>query len=405
MLKFVLSTQSEDKPMSTSSPLPKRHAIVIGGSLGGLFAGTMLKKSGWSVDIYERSPRDLDSRGGGIVLQPEVTDVFRLAGIDTAPDALGVRSRNRTVFRPDGTIQSQQFAPQTQTSWSLVYAMMKRAFGDEHYHRDKKLVDVLQDTAGTQVTARFEDGSQTSGHLLVGADGNGSTVRDLLWPDDRPTYAGYLAWRGLVPEREMPRVARDGLHGDFGFANGKGSHILGYLVPGENNDTREGHRLYNWVWYRVADDERLRDIMTDQSGRYRGFSIPEGKLAANWRDQVYQDADALLPPAFREVVKATQEPFAQAIRDLAVARMVKGRVILLGDAAFIPRPHTAASTSKAATNALALADALETYPDDLDKALERWEPRQLALGRYLYEQGRGIGDHLLFHKPLAANVG
>ena len=44
-----------------------KQAVVIGGSLGGLFAGLLLRSIGWDVDIYERSPHDLDSRGGGIV--------------------------------------------------------------------------------------------------------------------------------------------------------------------------------------------------------------------------------------------------------------------------------------------------------------------------------------------------
>ncbi|MCY1461659.1 2,6-dihydroxypyridine 3-monooxygenase [compost metagenome] len=96
------------------------------------------------------------------------------------------------------------------------------------------------------------------------------------------------------------------------------------------------------------------------------------------------------------MVRATTHPFAQAIRDLAVDHMVDGRVILLGDAASIPRPHTAASTSKAAANALSLLTALETFPDDPDQALIHWEPQQLALGRYLRDQGSRIGNRLLF---------
>lgn len=382
-----------------------RRAIVIGGSLGGLFAGNMLKTVGWDVDIYERSPHDLDSRGGGIVLQPDVVELFRRAGIDTGQMDLGVRSRHRTVFRPDGAIESKQHAPQTQTSWSLIYSTMKQAFGATRYHQGKTLVDVRQDNVAGTVTAVFDDGSEATGELLIGADGNNSTVRRLLWPEAAPTYAGYLAWRGLVPETAMPAAARDGLHGDFGFANNTGSHILGYLVPGDGNDTREGQRYYNWVWYRTADDDRLRDIMTDVDGRDRGFSMPEGKLAPRWRQNVYEEADDLLPPPFRDIVQATAHPFAQAIRDLTVDSMVKGRVILLGDAAFIPRPHTAASTSKAAANALALADALAVSPDNVDAALQEWEPGQLALGRALYRQGTGIGDYLLFKKPPVARVG
>lgn len=57
-----------DHSASPSTP----RALVIGGSLGGLFAGNLLRRLGWDVDIFERSTQDLDSRGGGIVLQPDV---------------------------------------------------------------------------------------------------------------------------------------------------------------------------------------------------------------------------------------------------------------------------------------------------------------------------------------------
>ncbi|MBO9123734.1 MULTISPECIES: FAD binding domain-containing protein [unclassified Rhizobium] len=388
--------------MQASTNQHKRRALIIGGSLGGLFAGNLLRSIGWNVDIYERSARELDSRGGGIVLQPDVVEVFRRIGIDSGLIDLGVRSRKRTVFRPDGSIQSEQIAPQTQTSWSLIYTTLKSAFGDAHYHQAKDLRRIEQDAEKRTVTAYFSDGTSETGDLLVAADGGNSRVRGQYWPQVVPTYAGYLAWRGLVAEDDMPPISRETLHGDFGFANNTGSHILGYLVPGEKNDVREGHRLYNWVWYRVADSEQLADIMTDRDGRQRGYSIPEGRLADKWVAHMRSDATTLLPPGFRDVVHATEQPFAQAIRDLASDEMVKGRVILVGDAAAIPRPHTAASTSKAASNALDLADALLAFPDDIDLALARWEPRQIALGKALYRQGANAGDYLLFHRPPSA---
>lgn len=383
----------------------KNRAIVIGGSLGGLFAGNMLKKAGWDVDIYERSAHDLDSRGGGVVLQPDVVELFREAGVDIGSMILGVPSKNRIVYRKDGSIQDKRPAPQMQTSWPLIYTTMKEAFGDTHYHRGRALTSIEQDEDAKTVTAIFEDGSRETGDLLVGADGNGSTVRQLLWPEAEPTYAGYLAWRGLIPEQELTPAARDGLAGDFGFSNTNGSHILGYLVPGENNGTDPGERLYNWVWYRVADHDTLRKIMTDKDGKQRGYSMPEGKLSGAWKAHVYREAGELLPKPFREAVHSTQEPFAQAIRDLTVPNMVQGRVILLGDAAFIPRPHTAASTSKAAANALALYDALASVPDDVDASLQRWEPGQIRLGEMLYRQGTRAGDSLLFRKDLSERVG
>jgi 2-polyprenyl-6-methoxyphenol hydroxylase-like FAD-dependent oxidoreductase len=33
----------------------KRRALIIGGSLGGLFAGNLLRQVGWDVSIFERS--------------------------------------------------------------------------------------------------------------------------------------------------------------------------------------------------------------------------------------------------------------------------------------------------------------------------------------------------------------
>ena len=382
-----------------------RRALIIGGSLGGLFAGNLLRRIGWDVEIFERSAKDLDSRGGGIVLQPEVVEVFRRARVDIRTVELGVQSRYRTVLRPDGSTQSKHFAPQTQTSWSLVYTTLKAAFGDPSYHQAKTLVKIDQDPEVRTVTAHFEDGTCATGNLLVGADGGNSTVRQQFWPAMRPTYAGYLAWRGLIPEDDMPRAAREILHGDFGFANNKGSHILGYLVPGEQNDFRPGHRLYNWVWYRVADERMLGEIMIDRNGDLRGYAVPEGLLADRWGEHLHRDAQELLPPPFREVVEATRQPFAQAIRDLASDHMVAGRVVIIGDAAAIPRPHTAASTSKAAANALALADELQASPNEVIDALALWEPPQVALGKYLRQQGSQVGDYLLFHRPPIAKIG
>ncbi len=94
---------------------------------------------------------------------------------------------------------------------------------------------------------------------------------------------------------------------------------------------------------------------------------------------------------------ATKEPFIQTISDLSISQMTFGRVCILGDAAFVPRPHTAASTSKAATNAVALANTIANYSNmDVVEALKKWEPSQLELGNYLKYLGISLGNRSQF---------
>lgn len=380
---------------------PARIAI-IGGSLAGLFTGSLLAQQGHEVHIFERATGDLDSRGGGIVLQNDVLRVYDRLGVLKRAREHGVPSQDRVVLDPTGHVAHRGPAPQIQTSWPLIFRTVRDALGSASYHSGKTLERIGQDTKEQTATAHFTDGTSFEADLIIGADGHGSKVRSLLWPEAEPTYAGYIAWRGLVHETALPESTKAQLSGNFGFASAEASHMLGYLVPGDGGDLREGHRDYNWVWYRTIAEDTLPDVMTDRDGRHRGYSVPEGRLSDDWAAHVYADALAILPPSFSDAVLATEKPFAQAIRDLTVNTMVKGRVILLGDAAFVPRPHTAASTSKAASNALDLADAMAFTKGDIDQALLRWEPDQLTLGRRLYKHGTSLGNQIMFRKPIAA---
>ncbi|WP_051975234.1 FAD-dependent monooxygenase [Cupriavidus necator] len=90
------------------------------------------------------------------------------------------------------------------------------------------------------------------------------------------------------------------------------------------------------------------------------------------------------------VVCGAAQPFLQVIYDVEVPQMAFDRVCLIGDAAFVVRPHAAAGTAKAAADAWALAGALKRH-GDVVAALADWEPRQLALGQQLLERTRRIG--------------
>ena len=380
-----------------------RQAIVIGGSLAGLFTGVLLRSIGWQVDIYERSPRTLSSRGGGVVLQPDVVEAFRRAGIPH--QNLGVVASERYYLQRNGSIQRMPMR-QTLTSWNSLYNSLKRHFPDEHYHQGKSLINFQQNDK--QVTAIFADGTQRSarsgsggcveqaqatGDLLVGADGLNSTVRQLLLPTYAPMYAGYVAYRGLVDEGELDRETAAIMTERFVFYQFRNSHILQYVIPGENESLVPGERRFNWVWYVNYDENtELPNVLTDKNGKRHDYSIPPGMMANDIENEMRQYAERVLVPPFQKLIAATKEPFVQAILDLGVPNMAFDRVALVGDAAFIPRPHTAASVSKAAANAIALADALVEHDHDVLNALKAWEGEQLTLGMNLWKRGRDLGE-------------
>lgn len=377
--------------MTTTSPRPR--ALIVGGSLAGLFAATTLRAAGWNVDLFERSPHELDSRGGGIVLQPDVLAAFRFAGV-VHDEALGVRSDDRIYLDPEDRVLQRRHMPQTQTSWNKLYAAMRRTLPASAIHAGERLVSFKQ--SGHAVTALFASDRLETADLLVGADGPRSTVRAQVLPGTDPAYAGYVAWRGLLPEADLGHDAAAKLGSAFVFQQGHDHHLLEYRVPGEDGRVAEGARRWNWVWYRkVAAGAPLAQLLTDRHGVAHAFSLPPGATRDAPVAALRQDARQLLAPSLRELVLATEAPFLQAILDLAVPRMVFGRTVLIGDAAFVARPHTAGGAAKAAANALALARALRQGGGDIDARLAAWEAGQLDVGASMCAWGVSIGNQIM----------
>jgi 2-polyprenyl-6-methoxyphenol hydroxylase-like FAD-dependent oxidoreductase len=97
-------------------------------------------------------------------------------------------------------------------------------------------------------------------------------------------------------------------------------------------------------------------------------------------------------PKLAELVAATPDPFVQTIVDVVVPRTVFGRICLLGDAAFVVRPHTAGATAKAARDATVLATALKRARQNVDAGLRSFENTQLEYGRDLVGYGVALGQ-------------
>jgi 2-polyprenyl-6-methoxyphenol hydroxylase-like FAD-dependent oxidoreductase len=366
------------------------RALVIGGSMSGLFAGLLLRKAGWDVDIFERVEGELSGRGAGIVAQPDL--IAALESLALVPQDLGVGVETRRVFASAGCIVVEGDCPQVMTAWERVYRLLRDAFPPERYHRGKAL-QAFQDR-GASVTALFNDGSRVEADLLIGADGLRSTVRQQCLPGSVPLYAGYVAWRALIDERVLSSTTHRDLFPYMAFCLPPGEQMLGYPVAGPDNDLRPGHRRYNMVWYRPADEATdLVRLLTDGSGITHAISIPPHLIRKACLDEMRAEARRLLSPQFVEIVEIAEQPLLQPIYDLESPRMAFGRVALIGDAAFVARPHVGAGVTKAAEDARELVHAL-SQSDDVPEALSQFEQSRLRTGRRIIERARHLGAYL-----------
>jgi 2-polyprenyl-6-methoxyphenol hydroxylase-like FAD-dependent oxidoreductase len=367
----------------------KRRALVIGGSMSGLLAALMLRRRGWTVDIFERVESELAGRGAGIVAQTELIARMKALGLETRE--LGILTRTRKLLDIDGRVVLTTECPQVLTAWERVYRVLRDAFPAQHYHRGRGLRAFEQNE--TRVLAHMTDGGTVESDVLVGADGLRSTVRGQCLPDIAPLYAGYCAWRALLPEGAIPRDIHRDLFESMVFCLPPGEQCLFYPVAGPNDDLRAGHRRANVVWYRPAGEHtELPWLLTDDSGVTHSISIPPPLIRRDAVAAMRAAAERLLPPQFRTIVRLIDEPILQPIYDLESPRLAFGRVAIVGDAAFVARPHVAAGVSKAADDAAALAEALDT--GDVETALRRFQAERLPAGKKIIERARHLGAYL-----------
>lgn len=365
-----------------------RRALIIGGSLGGLFAGLLLRKAGWDVTVFERSTSDLASRGVGLGTHPEKLEVMRRAGVDVDA-SIGVLITERICLGRDGGVIASLPFRKVMSSWGRLYSELRRLMPDSAYRVGMTLQDVENRADG--VTAIFADGTRVRGDVLIGADGLRSTVRACCFDAGQPSYAGYIAWRGVIGEDEAPKFVHDTIFDRFAFYLPPREHVLSYPVPGREDDA--SHRAMNWMWYHpVHETDALPDMCTDATGRYHGASIPPPLIRPQVVAAFRQQARDLLPPPFVAAMEATAEPFFQPIFDLDSPSLVSGRVALLGDAAFVARPHVAAGVTKAALNAAWLADALSGA--DVDAGLAAYQALARPFGAAMVARARWIGAYL-----------
>lgn len=410
----------------------QKQIIVVGGSLAGLMNAIPLKRLGHTVTILEKSPVSLlHDQGAGVVAGGDTLEwVQKHGGSRRTKDDISVLSQWRCYLDRMGNVIDRENSHQRMTSWGVLYDIGREDFdgmlrvkegagmqkistevagdkGGEAKYEYGRMVTAVEDR-GDKVEVRFkqarhgdtsEEGT-LQGDFLIVADGPSTHLRKQLLGDStaQRTYAGYVAFRGTVPESQLSDAAKDVFVEKFSFFHGSNpnTQILAYTIPNAEGTLEKGKRLVNWVWYHNVDFDSPEhvELMTDKEGKQHRFTLPSGGFMQEsvWERQK-ATAKETLPPQFSELVLKTKYPFVQAITDLKppknpkeVGPLMNGKVVIVGDALAGFRPHTAASTSQAAFDALRLEAVFRgelswnDYQEMVYEFAKNWQAHGVRLG-------------------------
>ena len=367
----------------------KPSATIIGGSMAGLFAANALLKKGWDISIHEKVPVPLSGRGAGIATYDELADlVFKATNNN---NVLGTTAKSRVSLDINGEIINSYDYPQVYTSWQYLFSILREKISNNDYFMGDECIKINQND--DKAIAFFKNGKKKETDLIIVANGIKSELRTYVDNKAHPQYAGYVGWRGVVNEKNISKKSLETLSNYFIVVLPYNQQIASYPIAGEGkNPFKIGERRINWIWYKPIPQMLLKEILLGKSGQQFEDGIPPNEIREEIVNNLFKEAEEKLPPQLVELVKTTKQPLIQPIFDLQSMKMMNGRVITIGDAAFTARPHVGMGVTKAAMDAFTLSEYLEEN-SNIDN-LAKWEQSRLKESKFIVNRSRKLGQYL-----------
>ena len=174
------------------------------------------------------------------------------------------------------------------------------------------------------------------------------------------------------------------------------SHISSYAIPGENGTLEAGERFINYVWYDncPAGSKDFKENLTDAEGHTHRNTLPMGRLKPETWQKQKDYAAQVMTPCFLELVNKTTLPFVSTIRDRlsTQASFLDGKVLFVGEALTLMRPHTGMSFNHSAVNCLTLQKVLRG-----ELTLGDWEREVLQWAEWNSLLATAVGSYYLRH--------
>lgn len=362
---------------------------VVGGGIGGLTFAIAMRHHGINVEIYEQA-NELREVGAAVALAANATRFYYDHwGMGEELDKAGFEIP-ALIFRDGktGNVIGRHAAGQTYRDlFGGPYLGIHRAelqrilstkVGMERIHLGKRLANI--DDSGESVVLHFQDGSKAEADIVIGADGTRSTVRNLMLGYEDYLYAGYSAFRGIVPIDAMPSMPDPTA---IQIWMGDAGHCVHYPIGGD----RKGDVNFFLV------ERNPATWPVKQSTMYAA----DGEQTRHFKDW----HPALLEMIGSNTLKTVNERWGMVYR-MMLGRWSKGRVTLLGDAAHALVPHHGQGANQSIEDAVVLADCIAAAgSQSIAETFERYERLRRGRARKVVYASVTAGD--MYHLPPGEN--
>ena len=317
------------------------RVLIIGGGIGGLAAANALRTNGLNVTVFEQAD-ELREIGAAIGVQTNAVKALRSMGRADAMVAQGVeiehwqyftwRGRKLVDWR-QGEIGRKLGAPNVVIHRADLQTALGSGLPDGVVELDRHCVGYEEDASG--VTARFADGSEERGEVLIGCDGIRSGIRKQLLGDTPLRYAGWIAMRGITTfsHPSIPVgicrqfIGRGRTFGMWHLTGGRIYWVGSAKMPANSQDAPGGRKREILDWCGNGP-EPVRALIeaTDESAMLRN-DINDREPVDRWSSRRV----TLLGDAAHPTTPVTGQGGGQAIEDAAVLARMFSSVDKLSD--------------------------------------------------------------------------
>jgi len=332
------------------------RVVVIGGGIGGLTTALALLKRGLDVEVFEQAAR-LGEVGAGIQISPNGTRILYALGLQEALRGIQVTPLRKELrhWRTGKTWNWYDLGATTHQRYGFPHVLLHR--GDLHamlveavrglkphaIRLAMRCIDIAQ--SGDHADVRFDSGETVPAAFVIGADGIHSKVRECLFGPSEPEFTGCVAWRAVVPMRQLPADVATMVSTNWLGPHG---HLLHYPI--------RGGELMNFLSMVERDDWQVESWTVQVTTSELANDFP------GWH------------PDVQTIIRNIETPYKWALMVRGpMPQWSKGRVTLLGDACHPTLPFLGQGGVMAIEDAYVVAACLKTYFDDPAAAGARYK--------------------------------